>query len=42
MQDWLAKLLVTLGLCALAVWGMVTAFHWVDVLIARQAGMLGP
>ena len=42
MQDWLAKLLVTLGLCALVVWGMGQAFRHILTLVARQAGMLAP
>ena len=42
MTDWVAKVIVTLGLCALAMWGFVVACHGLAELIRRQAVILGP
>jgi len=40
--DWVAKVIVTLGLCALVGWGLLVAMHGLAVLVCRQAVILGP
>jgi len=42
MTDWVAKVIVTLGLCALVMWGFVVACRGLEVLVSRQAVILAP